>query len=94
MNWIDLLIRLTLMNAMPHYILGTWKAKMMSGFGTGDLKNILWGLLNAITSVALFIYKYGIEGLKENQIYSGALIILITFLCTSPFWYSYYYGKK
>jgi hypothetical protein len=43
MNIIDLLIGLTLMNAMPHFILGTWKGKMLSGFGTGNKQNILWG---------------------------------------------------
>ncbi|HTL80879.1 MAG TPA: hypothetical protein VL651_04205 [Bacteroidia bacterium] len=93
MQWIDLFIGLTLMNAMPHYILGTWKGKMLSGFGVGDVKNILWGVVNALASVALFIYKYGKEGFAKNQVYTGALIILLTFFLTSPFWYRYFYKK-
>lgn len=39
MNLIDLLIGLTLMNAMPHFILGVWKGRMLSAFGFGDYKN-------------------------------------------------------
>lgn len=94
MKIIDLLIGVTLMNAMPHYVLGVWKAKMLSGFGTGNTKNIIWGLVNFVASVSLFIYQYGIKGLVENQIYLGALIVLVTFLLTSWFWQSYYNEKK
>ncbi len=94
MKIIDLLIGITLMNAMPHYVLGVWKAKMLSGFGTGNTKNIIWGLVNFVASVSLFIYQYGIKGLVENQIYLGALIVLVTFLLTSWFWRSYYSEKK
>ena len=94
MNIVDLIIGITLMNAMPHFILGVWKGKMLSGFGTGNTKNILWGLSNFATSIALFVYKYGLSGLLENQIYLGALFILVTFFFTSAFWYRYYNKKK
>lgn len=90
MNIIDLLIGLTLMNAMPHYVLGVWKAKMLSGFGTGNTKNIVWGICNFAISVGLFIYQYGLAGFVKNQMYTGALSVLVTFLLTSPFWYKYY----
>jgi len=93
MNIIDLLIGLTLMNAMPHFILGTWKGKMLSGFGTGNKQNILWGLSNFIVSVSLFIYRYGLKGFIENQIYLGALIVLVTFFFTSRFWVKHYSKK-
>lgn len=94
MKIIDLLIGITLMNAMPHYVLGVWKAKMLSGFGVGHTKNVIWGLLNAIASISLFVYQYGMRGLVENQIYFGALIILITFLFSSWFWYWLYYKRS
>lgn len=90
MNIIDLLIGLTLMNAMPHYVLGVWKAKMLSGFGTGNTKNIIWGLCNFALSIGLFVYTYGFEGFVKNQMYTGALIVLVTFFFTSPFWYKHY----
>ena len=91
MKIIDLLIGITLMNAMPHYVLGVWKAKMLSGFGTGNTKNVVWGLVNAVASVVLFIYQYGVHGLLSNQIYLGALIVLATFLITSWFWQRFFY---
>lgn len=90
MNFIDLLIGLTLMNAMPHYVLGSWKAKMLSGFGTGNIQNIVWGLCNFAVSVGLFIYQYGFDGFVKHQMYTGALIVLVTFLFTSPLWYKHY----
>lgn len=93
MKIIDLIIGITLMNAMPHYVLGVWKAKMLSGFGTGNTKNIVWGLCNFVASVSLFIYQYGIRGLIENQMYLGALIVLVTFLFSSWFWYRIYYKR-
>jgi hypothetical protein len=43
MNLIDFIIGLTLMNAMPHFILGVWKGTMLSGFGVGHTRNIVWG---------------------------------------------------
>lgn len=91
---IDFIIGLTLMNAMPHYILGVWKGKMLSGFGVGNTRNILWGLTNFTVSVTLFIYKYGLKGIMENQIYFGALLIMVTFFFTSYLWYKYFYREK
>jgi len=90
MNILDLIIGITLMNAMPHFILGVWKGKMLSGFGTGNTQNILWGLSNFLVSISTFIFKYGWEGLLENQIYLGAAFIIVTFFFTSYFWYKYY----
>ena len=90
MNILDLIIGATLMNSMPHYILGIWKGKMLSGFGMGNRQNILWGLTNFVTSICLFIFKYGVAGLIGNQIYLGATFILVTFFLTSLFWYKYF----
>lgn len=94
MNIIDFIIGLTLMNAMPHFILGVWKGKMLSGFGVGNTRNIVWGLCNFIVSIALFLYNYGLKGFIENQMYSGATLVLVTFFFTSVFWYKYFNKDK
>ena len=52
---IDFIIGLTLMNAMPHFVLGTFRARMLSGFGYGHRANIAYGLLNFSISLALYI---------------------------------------
>lgn len=93
MNIIDLIIGMTLMNAMPHFVLGVWKGRMLSAFGFGDTKNILYGLLNFTISVALFLYKYGMEQLLENGIYAGALILLVIYFLTGKYWYSIFHKK-
>ena len=88
MNIIDFFIGLTLMNAMPHFVLGVWKGRMLSGFGVGDTKNIIYGLMNFTISVGLFLYKYGSEALLNNGIYIGALFVLIIYFLTGKFWYN------
>lgn len=87
MDILDFFIGLTLMNAMPHFVLGVWKGRMLSGFGIGDTKNILYGLLNFTISIMLYIYKYGLSYIFENGIYSGALFVLILYFLTGKYWY-------
>src|SRR6266513_2588181 len=94
MNIIDLLIGLTLMNAMPHFVLGIWKGRMLSAFGFSDTKNILYGLLNCTISLGLFMYQYGPEQLLENGIYTGALLILVIYFLTGRFWYALFRQKQ
>jgi hypothetical protein len=88
MDVVDLVIGLTLMNAMPHLVLGTWKERMLSAFGFGDRKNIVYGVLQFVVSLGLFLAKYGLNGLTTNGIYLGALIILVIYLLTGRFWYA------
>ena len=93
MTIIDFLIGMTLMNAMPHFVLGTWKRRMFSAFGFGDIKNILYGLLNFFISLSLYIYKYGAERLTGNGIFAGALTILIIYFLTGWYWYSIFHKR-
>ena len=93
MDIIDLIIGMTLMNAMPHFVLGIWKGRMLSAFGFGNVKNILYGLLNFVISMALFLYRHGVEQLLKNGIYSGALLILLIYFLTGQFWFSVFHKK-
>jgi hypothetical protein len=93
MNIIDLLIGLTLMNAMPHFVLGVWKGRMLSAFGIGNGKNILYGLLQFAVSLGLFLAKYGVAGLFANGIYLGAVCILSIYVLTGRFWYRFFQDR-
>ena len=90
MNILDFLIGLTLMNAMPHFILGIWKGRMLSAFGFGNTKNILYGVLNFALSLGLFIFRYGIEQVFKNGIYAGALVLLLIYFLTGRLWYFFF----
>ena len=90
---IDFIIGLTLMNAMPHFILGIWKGRMLSAFGFGDIKNILYGILNFAVSIGLFLYRHGTEALFKNGIYAGALLLLLIYFLTGQFWYFIFHKK-
>ena len=99
MDIIDFIIGMTLMNGMPHFVLGIWKGRMFSIFGFGTVKNILYGLLNFAISLGLFIYRHGAEQLLKNGIYAGALVLLLIYFATAHFWYAifhkkYYEGNK
>ena len=83
MNIIDFIIGFTLMNAMPHYVLGIWKRRMLSAFGFGNLQNMLYGILNFIISIGLYLYQYGLDHLLSNGIYLGAVTMLIIYFLTS-----------
>ena len=87
MTVVDFLIGMTLMNAMPHFVLGTWKGRMFSAFGIGDRQNIAYGLLNFAISLLLFLWKYGAEQLFQQGIYAGALTLLAIYFLTGWFWY-------
>jgi len=82
-----------LMNAMPHFLLGTWKVRMLSAFGFGNTKNIMYGVLNFLLSLGLFVYKYGMEKIIQDGIYAGALTLLIIYFLTGWFWYSIFQKK-
>jgi hypothetical protein len=87
MNIIDIIIGATLMNAMPHLVLGIWKGRMFSAFGFGDKQNIAYGFLCLAISVSLFIYQYGADKILDNGIYTGALALLLIYFVSGQFWY-------
>jgi hypothetical protein len=93
MNWIDLIIGATLMNAMPHLVLGIWHGRMFSAFGFGNKANIAYGFLCLVISVSLFIYQYGVYKIFDNGIYTGALLILLIYFVTGQFWYKLFLKK-
>ena len=86
MTFLDFLIGLFLMNAMPHYVLGTWRQRMLSAFGYSDMGNVVYGLLNCGLSLGLFIWAHGVEALFENGIYIGALTVLVCFFVLGTLW--------
>ncbi len=94
MNIIDFLIGFTLMNAMPHFVLGVWKGRMLSAFGFGNTQNMAYGLLCFALSIGLFMYKYGFNKIFENGIYAGAVAILVIYFTTGWFWHRLFNIEK
>jgi hypothetical protein len=94
MKWIDFIIGASLMNAMPHLVLGIWKGRMFSAFGFGNAQNIAYGFLCLFLSVGLYIFEYGFDALLANGIYSGALCLLLIYFLTGQFWYKLFNKNK
>jgi hypothetical protein len=86
----DFFIGLTLMNAMPHFILWVWKNPRHSGFGQGNRKHIIWGLTNFVISIGLFSYEYGFSLIFQNGIYASATLIVVVFFFIAHFWRNKY----
>lgn len=80
MSITDLIIGLTLVNTIPHFIFGVWKQRMLSGLGVSPTRDLLYGLLNFTVSVGLFLSQYGIEGLAEHGMYAGGLFVVVAYL--------------
>lgn len=87
MDFIDLLIGLTLVHAIPHLILGVWKRKMFTPFGSGSAPNIIYSLTILGFSLTLFCIKYGISAITNNGIYVGAVLGIIIYLFLAPWMY-------
>jgi hypothetical protein len=90
---IDFIIGLTLINTIPHFVLGIWKGRMFSGLGFGNAQNIIYSIINFVISISLFVYKYGLAGILENGIYFGALFVLISYFIVGKLCYTYFHKK-
>ena len=87
MSAVDFLIGFFLMNAMPHFVLGVWRGRILSAFGFGSRQNILYSLLNFSVAMGLFLWKYGFDGIFENGIFLGAVVMLLIYYVTGHFCY-------
>jgi len=92
-SFIDFIIGLTLVNTIPHFVLGIWKGRMFSGLGFGNKQNILYGLLNFFISIGLFLFKYGVDGLAQNSIYLGALFVIFSYFLVGKLCYKRFHEK-
>ena len=90
---IDFIIGFTIMNAMPHMLLGYGNIRFLALFGYGNRSNVAYAALNTIISAGLFTWKYGMEGWSTNMIYVGAVLILMIYWATGK-WLIKFYGKR
>lgn len=86
-SFIDFLIGVTTVNAIPHFVLGVWKGRILGGLGFGNKANIIYGLLNFCVGISLFIYNYGINAIIQNGIFLGALTVVLSFFIFGRFLY-------
>ncbi|OJJ21208.1 hypothetical protein BKI52_11620 [marine bacterium AO1-C] len=93
MNFIDFIIGLTLVNTIPHFVIGIWKGRMLSGLGFSSQANIWYGLLNFTVSISLFLYTYGFEGLQNNGMYTGAFFVVFMYFIVGKLCYNYFHKR-
>ncbi len=78
-SFIDFLIGVTIVNAIPHFVLGVWNGRILGGLGYGNKANIAYGILNFVLGMSLFIYKYGVAAIIQNGIFLGAVTVVVLY---------------
>ena len=92
-SWIDFFIGLTLVNALPHFVLGIWKGRMLSGLGFGHRANLGYSFINFGIAMGLFMYKYGWNGFVEHSLFLGAFVVVFLYFLIGPFFYQQFHQK-
>ncbi|HAA14432.1 MAG TPA: hypothetical protein DCE41_23220 [Cytophagales bacterium] len=87
MDIIDFFIGLTLVNALPHWVLGIWKGRMFSGLGFGNRANIGYAIINFGISLGLFLYKYGVSGISEQGMFVGGAFVGVMYFILGSWLY-------
>lgn len=90
---VDFIIGVTLVNTVPHLVLGIWGGRTLGGFGFGNRANIAYGLFNLAVSVTLMWWNYGWDGFLANEMYLGGLFVVLCFVFGGKFLYNLW-GKK
>ncbi|MFT7584700.1 MAG: hypothetical protein ACI9EW_001121 [Cellvibrionaceae bacterium] len=90
---INFLIGFFLMNAMPHWIFGITKTRMLSAFGFSPKANIAYSFLNVAFAAALFQFQHGLSQLMGNGIALGALAMLVIYYLTGKFFLNLFQEK-
>jgi hypothetical protein len=92
-NLIDFFIGFTLMNAMPHLLMGLFRIRFLSLFGFSHNGNLAYGSLNVFVALMLFHIQYGLNILIDNGILIGALVIIVLYLITGRYLYKVFQKK-
>lgn len=93
MTIIDFIIGLTLMNAMPHFVLSVYKGRMLSLFGYTPQANLYYAGFNVLVAAGLYFYKYGLDHFWENGILVGACFTLLMYFLTGRYFYRIFHEK-
>lgn len=90
---IDFLVGFLLMNAMPHWIFGITKTRMLSAFGFSHQANIAYSFLNIAIALSLLQFQYGLTQLLNNGVVIGALAMLVIYYLTGKFFLTLFEEK-
>ena len=80
MFWIDVLIGLTLVNAVPHTIFGLFGIRFLTLFGFSPSANLSYGALNFFIFLGAFHLAYGWNALTSNGFVIGGLVVLFGYV--------------
>ena len=91
---IDFFIGLTLVNVLPHYMVGILKVRFLSLYGFGDKQNIAYAWTSLIVSLVLFHINYGIGSITSHTWYIGGMSVILAYLLTGKYLVRVFGDKK
>jgi hypothetical protein len=77
---IDFFIGLTLVNIIPHYMVGILKVRFLSLYGFGDKQNMAYAYTSLAVSIILYHINYGVNTIFDHAWYAGGLFVVISYL--------------
>lgn len=81
---IDILIGLFAANAIPHFLIGKFDARILGLFGYGAKANLAYSYFCMAIALGLFHYQYGITQLAEHGMLIGVLLVVFGFYLGWP----------
>lgn len=77
---IDFFIGLTLVNIIPHYLVGILKIRFLGLYGFGAKQNIAYAWTSLLASFVLFHINYGLTSIMDHLWYAGGLFAALAYL--------------
>lgn len=77
---LDFFIGLTMVNVLPHYLVGILKVRFLSLYGFGNKQNIAYAWTSIILSILLFHLNYGLGALLDHTWFIGGLFVILSYL--------------
>ncbi len=84
---IDFIIGFLLLNALPHFVLGVYKMRILSLFGFSSIANMAYGILCFCGSLGLYLYTYGFSSMMEDGFMLGGIFICCAYFMVAKILY-------
>jgi hypothetical protein len=82
---LDFFIGLTLVNVLPHYLVGILNIRFLGLYGFGNNRNIAYAWTSFLVSIILFHINYGIGSILDHSWYLGGICVILSYLLLGRF---------
>lgn len=91
---IDFFTGLTLVNVIPHYLVGLLNVRFLGLYGYSSKGNIAYSWTSFIASLILFHINYGLGSILEHTWFLGGVFVVLAYLILGNFLIKMFKEKK